>query len=288
MTRRFLLLLAFIAGGPVALHAQVDTTIYSAPTPGWVAPFSLTAANALINGLTAGIAQELRGGSFRDGFTRGALGGAIVYAGKRLAVEDFDGAGLLGREVAAVGGSIVRNASDGIGTFDRLVLPVGLARVYWQRGPQRSLQLKFDPVAIGWTIYGIVEPELEINFERTLSAGTPVFQTNDKIISVGDDNHAGGIAESGVIFLSNVSQWGDPFLQRAFAHERVHVLQTDNIFLNWIEPQDDRLLRLLPGGSAINRWMDVNVSTEIMRLLANAFDRHRDRPWEVEAIYLTR
>jgi hypothetical protein len=203
-------------------------------------------------------------------------------------VEDFSGAGLLGREISALGGSIVRNASDGVGTLDRFILPAGVARVYWQRSAERPLQIKLDPVAIGWTIYGIVEPELELNFERTLSAGTPVFQTNDKIISFGDNAHAGGVTEAGVIFLSDVSQWGDPFLQRAFAHERVHTLQMDNIFLNWIEPQDDRLLNLVPGGSMASRWIDVNVSAQILRLLSNAFDRHRDRPWEVEAIYLTR
>jgi hypothetical protein len=273
---------------PAHLQAQVDTTIYSARTPGWAAPVSIASANALLNGAIAGIAQELRGGAFRDGFTRGALGGLVLYAGKRVTIEEFSGAGFLGRQLGAVGNSIIRNAADGRGTLDRLVFPVGLARVYWQRAPQRSLQVKLDAVALGWTVYGVVERELEFNLGESLSAGAPVFQTNGKIISFGDDQHAGGVVKAGVIFLSDVRPWGDVFLQRAFAHERVHVLQMDNIFLNWIEPNDDWLLRQLPGGGVVHQWLDVNASTEILQLLSHLFDRHRDRPWELEAIYLTR
>ena len=288
MLRPAALLVVLLVGLPAALRAQADTAFYSARTPGWVAPVSIASANILLGAVTAGVIQELKGGSFRDGFTRGALGGAVIYAGKRIAVEGFSGAGLLGREVAAVGNSVVRNASDGIGTFDRLVFPVGVTRIYWQRGPQRSLQVKLDAMALGWTIFGVVEEELDFNFAESLSAGTPVFQTNDKIISIGDDQHAGGIVQAGVIFLSDVRPWGDAFLQRAYAHERVHTLQMDQIFFNWIDPQDDRLLRAVPGGRTAARWVDINLSTELIRLVAPLFERHRDRPWELEAIYLTR
>lgn len=273
---------------PRGLHGQADTTIYNAPTPGWVTPISLAAVNMLLSGVTAGITQELRGGSFKDGFTRGSFGGLFIYAGKRVAVEDFDGAGLLGRQINAVGTSIVRNASDGIGTFDRLVLPVGVARVYWQRGAPQPWHFKIDALALGWTVYGVVEPELELNFGRTLSAGTPVFQTRGKIISFDSDGHAGGIAEAGIIFLSDVPQWGDVFLEKAFAHERVHIMQLDQVFTTLNEPYDDYVLRRLPGGSAINRWIDINLSSELLNLLSGVIDRHRDRPWELEAIYLTR
>jgi hypothetical protein len=287
---RRIAVLVFVAAwlAPVTLHAQADTAIYSAPTPRWVAPLSLASANVLLSGITAGITQELKGGSFRDGFTRGALGGLVIYAGKRVAVESFSGAGLIGRQVNAVGTSIVRNAADGVGSLDRLVLPVGVTRVYWQRAPQSTWRVKLDAVALGWTIYGIVESELEMNVEESFSAGTPVFQTRDKIISFGENQHAGGVVEAGVVFLSDVRPWGDPFLQKAYAHERVHTLQMDQVFLNWIEPHDDRLLGLLPGGRTVSRWIDVNASAEIVRLLSRFFDNHGDRPWELEAIFLTR
>lgn len=272
---------------PASLRAQTDTAFYSAAAPGWVSEFSIISGNMLLSGITAGITQELRGGSFRDGFTRGALGGLVIYGGKRVAAERFSGAGLLGRQVGAVGASIVHNAGRGNGTFDQLVFPIGVMRVYWER-PTRQWQVKVDAVALGWTIYGIVEPELEFNGGRSLSAGTPVFQTRAKVISLSNDAHAGGIVQTGVIFLSDVKQWGDAFLEKAFAHERVHMMQMDQLFLTMIEPHDDWAMSQVPFGRTASRWIDINLSTELLRILAGAIDEHDDRPWEFEAIYLTR
>ena len=89
--------------------------------------------NVALGGLSAALFQQLRGGSSWDAFLNGALGGAVAYAGRRLAVERFDGASLAGRQVAAVGTSIVRNASNGCGALDQLVLPFGFARLYLRR-----------------------------------------------------------------------------------------------------------------------------------------------------------
>jgi hypothetical protein len=272
---------------PAKLHAQVDTAFYSASAPGWTAQFSIASANMLLSGITAGITQELRGGSFRDGFARGAMGGLVIYGGKRIAADHFSGAGFVGRQVGAVGSSMVYNAGVGAGTFDRLVFPVGITRVYWQR-PTGQVQVKVDAMALGWTIYGIIEPELEFDGGSTVSAGTPVFRTRGKVISFGNDSHAGGIVQSGAIYLSDVKQWGDAFLEKTFAHERVHTMQVDHLFLTLNEPHDDWLLKRAPFGRTINRWVDINLSTELLRLLAGAFDEHGNRPWELEAIYLTR
>lgn len=85
----------------------------------------------MLGGLTAGIVQRLRGGSFSDGFARGAVGGAVAYAGRRIAAERFDGAGLLGRQVGAVGASVVRNASERRPSLERLFFPAGPLHVYW-------------------------------------------------------------------------------------------------------------------------------------------------------------
>ena len=101
-------------------------------------------ANTFIGALTGGLVQALGGGSFSDGFTRGALGGAIVYAGKRLSVGRFAGAGWIGREVAAVGTSIVRNASDGLPTVHRLVLPLGPLRVHFRPNGDQVVNVKLD------------------------------------------------------------------------------------------------------------------------------------------------
>jgi hypothetical protein len=255
--------------------------------PRWTTQFSLAGANALLSGLTAGITQELRGGSFRDGFTRGTLGGLVIYGGKRIAVEKVSGAGLLGRQVAAVGTSMVRNASDGVGLLDRLVFPVGFARMYWQRAQPTHWQTKLDVIGLAWTVYGVAESELEFNLEKTLSAGVPVFETTGSIISVYDEQ-AGGLATGGAIFLSRTPQSSGRFLHDAFAHERVHVLQSDQIFLTVLDPHDDRALRWLPYGQQLNRWLDINLSSEMFGIGSLLIDRHGDRPWEIEANYLIR
>ena len=287
--RRAGFLLVFgLLGAPRMLAAQSDTASV-VTTPSWVGHFTSASANALLSGVTAGLVQELKGGSFRDGFTRGALGGVVIYAGKRVAADRFTGAGLLGREVAAVGTSMVRNAADGIGTFDRVVLPVGITRLYWQRAAPRGVQVKLDVVALGWTIYGIVEPELHFEAEESFSAGTPVFSTDNKVIDFsGDDEHAAGVVEAGVIFRADVRVWGRDALSRAFAHERMHVLQMDQLFLTLNDPHDDWLLRQLPGGRKVARYVDLNGAEYIMTFLSALIDEHDHRPWELEAIHLAR
>lgn len=278
-------LLTLSAAGEV--EAQQDTLAYSARTPEWVGQFTTLSANAVLGGITAGIIQELRGGSFKDGFTRGALGGAIIYSGKRIAAERFDGAGLLGREVAAVGASVVRNASDGIGSFDRVILPAAFARIYWNR-VQHSVWVKLDVATAGYVVYAVLEDQLTFELGKSLSSGTPVFRTDNKLITYGTgEQHAAGVSRAGIVLRAEVPGWGDEFLDRAFAHERVHVLQDDQLFITLNDHLDDWALAKI-GAGRVSRHIDLNVSTEALRLLGSMIPNHADRPWEMEAIYLTR
>ena len=269
-------------------RAQTDTLGYATSTPAWVGHFTTLSANAVLGGITGGIIQELRGGSFQDGFTRGALGGTIIYAGKWVAARRFYGAGFLGREVGAVGASVVRNASDGIGNFDRLILPAGFTRIYWNRA-SRNVSVKVDVYSAGMVAYGVLEDELDLDASASLSAGTFVFKTNNEVIVFGDaENHAAGVSRAGIILRSDVPAWGDEFLDRAFAHERAHVLQDDQLFITLNDHLDDWLLSKAPATRSISSRIDLNASSEFLRLLAKLIPRHADRPWELEAIYLTR
>ena len=63
----------------------------------WPGELEFLSGNAALGGLTAALIQKLRGVSFWEAFVDGALGGAVAYAGKRIAVERFYGAGLVGR-----------------------------------------------------------------------------------------------------------------------------------------------------------------------------------------------
>ena len=282
--RLVIALAVFVAILPRPAYAQVDTI---ARAPRWASEFSTASANVLISGVTAGVTQKLRRGSFKDGFTRGAFGGAVIFAGKRVAVEDFYGAGLIGRQVTNVGASMVWNAGAGLKEFDRLAFPLWFGRLYWHRTGNAGVQFKVDAMALAYTIYGIAEPALHFDASKTLSFGAPVFRTENQLIDLGT-REVGGVVSNSVVFLSDVPQWGQEVLSRTNAHERVHVLQMDQLFLTLNADYDDRLLRRLPAGRTVARWVDVNVSSTMLSLIARAIDEHGSRPWELEAIHLAR
>jgi hypothetical protein len=150
--------------------------------PRWVGQFTSISANAMIGGVTAGLTQYIRGGSFSRGFVKGMLGGGMVWAGKLVAAQRFSGSGLAGRELAAVGSSMVRNSGLGQGLLEELVLPVGPVRLYVRPGAPTPVVPKVDVVASAWLAYGIVESELDFDAVESISSGAPVFRTDGKVL----------------------------------------------------------------------------------------------------------
>ncbi len=299
--------LAFVVAllAPVGAAAQTpssfvpDTGAVIATAPHWVGEFTILSGNVLLSGVTAGVTQKLRGGSFRDGFMRGLAGGGVIYLGKRFAAERFSGAGLLGREVASVGTSMVRNAGAGVGLLDDVVLPIGLVRIYREREvvaadsggapppPRRRYRVRLDAVATGWALYAALQPRLHFDAGSSLSTGTLVFKTQNKVMASGDV-HAAGFAKDGVVLLSDVPFWGSIFAERSLHHEMEHVLQEDQLFGTWLRPVQATALRRLPGGRKLDRWVDLNASNELLDLLSNFISNHDVRPWELEADYLAK
>lgn len=260
-------------------------------TPAWTGHAAALSANALLGGLTAGVMQALRGGDFRDGFTRGALGGAVLYAGKRIAVQRFDGAGLVGREIGAVGSSIVRNAADGVGTFERLVLPLGPVRLYVTPGQSPAVRARLDAVTAGRIAYGIWEERLDFDAELSLSAGAPVFRAPEALLksrSESDSTAANGLEMAGVLFLADVEAYGRKNFAKTFAHERVHVLQDDYVFLVWNDPAENWVLDRVPGGGMVGRFLDFNLSNQMRGVVGRAIGERENYPWEIEAEFLER
>ena len=274
---------------PARAQAQSrDTIIYGSNAPGWAGQMTSLSVNTLFGGLAAGVFQELRGGSFKDGFARGALGGAVTYAGKRISGRRFSGAGLAGRELAALGSSMVRNAGEGRGLFQQLAFPVG--PVWLHVTPEtRRLSASVDVIGAAWLAWGIAEPELNFQAGESLSAGAPVFRTNGKLIVFGPNKlHGGGFTAAGNMLLSDVPAWGSVVLDRVAAHERVHVPQQDQLYLTLLEPGGKWLLSRVPYVKNIARHVDLNLSTELMGHASRLFDRHSSRPWEAEAIFFSR
>ncbi|HEX6367749.1 MAG TPA: hypothetical protein VF006_02375 [Longimicrobium sp.] len=273
------------AGAPLAGQS-------AAPPPaagGWEEEASTLTINALLGGVAAGAVRALRGGSFADGFVRGAAGGALVYAGKRVAVERWYGAGLAGREVAAVGTSIIRNTADGRALLERLALPLWIGRVYVTTGPRVSVQPRLDLATTVSMAFQAFEPGSRLDVSRSVSAGAPVFV----VYSSGQEWV--GYQRAGVVLLRHPAEYRgmeDPIpeevgipLERSAAHERVHVLQVDQAFLLFAAPIEDWLLDRSAATARIHRWVDLGVVTAALYLpeLLIPYDR---RPWEREADFM--
>ena len=265
----------------------------AAGPPTWAGELASLSGNAALGGLTAALIQELRGGSFWEAFLDGALGGAVVYAGKRIAgkriaVERFYGAGLAGREVAAVGTSMVRNASDGRGALEQLVLPIGVARLYLQgvntsAAPVRAW-VKLDVLTVLATAHLALRDNVDFDVGASISAGTPVFFTRQPWT----ERNRMASQVGGVIWLgaNPYAPYPNADVSTAFAHERVHVAQDDFSFLTWGVRVEGLLTERVPGGAWIDRHLDLGLHLGGWGV-ANWLVSYDQRPWEHEAQFLS-
>jgi hypothetical protein len=253
--------------------------------PSWVGETTFLGLDALTGGLTAGVVQRLKGGSFRDGFARGSLGGAVSYAGRRLAVSSFAGAGLAGRELSAVGASITRNASDARPSLERIFLPVGPVNLYVDRSGPSRVSAKLNLYSAAWVATAVLRPELDLDLGRSLSAGAPVFYAPGRRIVTSDGRQANGMAAGGTILLSGLPGPGD---ENTIAHERVHVLQADYFFHIWSDPVEGWAAHRTGIGSFLYRYLDVGVVTPLVigGIYRVGGVTHDDRPDEIEAEFL--
>lgn len=243
------------------------------------------AVNAALGGLTAGVLRRARGGSFRSGFATGAAGGAVAHAGKRLAVERWDGAGLLGRELHAAGASIVANAADGRGPLSRIALPVGPVRLHVGDGAPR---LTLDLTGGLALAHGLAQGDSRLDWGSTLSAGAPVFYTPADEGRSAYGTHAAGVIRVEVVETEWEARGGR--VGTLLAHERVHVLQHDFALTVWSAPlQREIASRLPPGGwgAAVDRHVEVGLHFPVWRGL-NELVPYATRPWEREAFFLSK
>jgi hypothetical protein len=243
------------------------------------------AINVALGGVTGLGLRVLRGGSLRQGLEAGiagAAGGALIYAGKRVAVQRWDGAGFVGREVAAVGSSVVWNASAGRGMVDRLVLPIGPARLYVALDDGFRVTPKLDlssTVAIA-----VASLNGGIDWERSASAGAPVFHRSARY--AGAD--VVGQHAAGVITYRDPLGRGEPgeIRLKTLAHEQVHVIQRDQAFLFWAEPAEEALLGSTRATRLLRRHLDVGFDVAAKILVKQVVD-YELRPWEREAYLLS-
>ncbi len=214
-----------LLASPIEAKAQDHT--HEQPT--WVADVGVAGANIVAGAVTAAATALVRREDVTEAFLKGAAGGSVVFVGKRLAVERFSGAGLLGRQVAGLGSSMVVDAGNGRGLFSEVWLPVGPAWV--QVRPKAGLRARVNLRDVGTVIWAATRSELSFDVEQSLSNGSPVFVARDHQI-VNGSGHADGVAVGGVILLgaTNIDR---VVIQR---HENIHIIQHDYLLQTFSRP----------------------------------------------------
>ena len=272
-----------IVGAPSIARESCDTLRGGQTAAECIHTTTLLGVNAVLSGAVAGILQWARGGELLHGFTRGALGGALVYGGKRIAVGNTPGAGLAGRQIAAVGASIVHNASEGEPSFDELVIPVGLVDIHYSRGASSSTRVRLDVLTTAAFLYGLIEPSWRFEAGASLSAGTPVFQV-DAARQQERRSWLGRTVAGVILVRSDPADWSMAGHRRVIlAHERVHLLQDDHLSIGVGRSLQRGLLTFVPGGERIDRRVDLGLHNLLTVAASLLIEDSVDYPWELEA-----
>jgi hypothetical protein len=240
--------------------------------PGLGQELTVAGLNALLGGVTAAASRAVRGEPIMQGFWAGVAGGGVIYAGKRIAVEDFGGAGLIGREVASVGGSMIRNASAGLAPLEEVVLPVGPVRFYITR--DRVIP-RVDVASMVAASAFVLYYDARLDLRSSLSSGALIFRGNGPMP---------GLSSAGTVMVWH--DLPDDEGPRLMAHERVHILQYDQAFLSWGERPERRLVGHVPGPTGFLDYFDAGALVLGARTGLAALIPYAARPWEQEAYLL--
>lgn len=209
--------------------------------PEWVEDFGIVAANVLIGGATAAVSAWLGDRDVSDAFMGGALGGGVGFLGKRVAAEDFDGAGLTGRHIGAVGANIVSNAGRGLGWLEEIWLPVGPVWIQTRRDPGWRARIDLPEVAV--VAWALSRSELQFDAGASLQNGALFFRAPDHRMIRRNGNRVAGFAATGVVFVGQ-----SPLSEGTVrAHEMTHVVQQDFLLHTWSRPLEAAGWRLVTG-----------------------------------------
>ncbi|MFN8583554.1 MAG: hypothetical protein U0163_21575 [Gemmatimonadaceae bacterium] len=154
------------------------------------------------------------------GVTAGALGGFLVFEGKRITGQVGAGHGLgyayVARATASVGVSLMENAAAGRGLFSQAHMDVGFVRVDVSR---TAAPIRFRLLPSSLISTAIFARRFNLNWSRTLETGGIVFDTRD-----GSDGSGETLANVIAVVDSPDHFETDPRL----AHELVHSLQFED------------------------------------------------------------
>jgi hypothetical protein len=214
---------------------------------------------------------------------QGFGGGVALGAGKQIAGNRFDGAGLVGRQIAAFGTSLVRSA-----TADTLVLlvPVGPMTLEIRPSAVDRVRPRVNVVSAGTMLYYIIRDDTRIDWNATLSSGAPVFRFPTETVSTRDGVIFGRM-DFGTIVLGARPPIMDLQRHLTLPHESIHIAQYDFLDHALALPPERAILRKLGVGEGFLRHVDLGVISVLLAGVLQMQMDYDDRPWEREAVILT-
>ena len=220
----------------------------------------LLGGNMLIGGFTAATRALFGGQDPFRAFAIGSMGGAVVLAGKYLAVEP--GTGLLGLATHSIGSSVVVNAGRGVSPLEEITVPLPGLRFRFTPQAERKVRVALNAFELVVATQYAVRDGLETNWDYSLSTGAFVFNATHRHVQFNETNVDG--AATGPVAI--VSAFADDPDQTA-RHEIVHVYQNWFTQEAWGRPVESYLRSRMPFGNRIPSWIEFGVGSPALLMI---------------------
>ena len=241
------------------------------------------AVNGALGGFTAAMFALVRGKNPWRAAFMGFGGGVALGVGKQVAGKRFDGSGLIGRQLAAFGTSVVRSASEDTMLF---IVPVGLMTVEVRPRAVDRVRPRVSLVGTATVLYYVIRSDTRFDMRATLSAGAPVFRFPTETVTTRDGIIFGRM-DFGTIVLGSPPSALDERRRMTLPHESIHILQYDFLDQALTLPPERAILRKLGVGPGFLRHVDLGATSVLLAGVLQMHMDYEDRPWEREAVLLT-
>jgi hypothetical protein len=241
------------------------------------------AINGALGGFSAAMFALARGKNPWRAALMGFGGGVAMGAGKQIAGRRFDGAGLIGRQLAAFGTSMVRSASEDTMV---VILPVGPMTFEVRPGAADRVRPRVNVVGTAAVLYYVIRDDTRLDVSATFSTGAPVFRFPTETVSTRDGIIFGRM-DFGTIVLGRTPAVQDEQRRMTLPHESIHVVQYDFLEQALSLPIERAILRRIGVGEGFLRHVDVGAISVMLAGVLQMHMDYEDRPWEREAVILT-
>jgi hypothetical protein len=241
------------------------------------------AVNGALGGFSAAMFALARGKNPWRAALQGFGGGVVMGAGKQVAGKRFDGSGLIGRQLASLGTSVVRSASEDTTV---VILPVGPMTFEIRPSAVDRVRPRVNLVAATTLLYYVIRSDTRVDLGATFSAGAPVFRFPTETVSTRDGIIFGRM-DFGTIVLGASPTILDTQRRMTLPHESIHIVQYDFLEQALSLPPERAILRKLGVGEGFLRHIDVGAISVMLAGVLQMHMDYEDRPWEREAVILT-